>query len=355
MRDSPESSTRLVDSVDTSNVDPAPTCSIGVVIPAYRCHQTIGETLERITDQTVAPRVVVVVVDGPDPDLERLLGDRPSGIDVLVLPDHSGGPATPRNAGAAHLLARHDLDGIWFLDSDDVPHPRFLEVVSRVMAEDPDADLVCTRFRNWRANEALEPFDDPPVEALGLEIIGLDRYLDNTGSVLPSFTVVRSRALPSLRTSGEPFDPAYPINQDYDLFVRLLHRLKGVRIDWRGGAYRLHDGGISARGSDAWLCRTSADRDLRAHFRDLGEKRIEGRMRLAEGSSLRKAARHLWRRGGTGDRPVAIRLLIEDIRENGSIRSLLLCLTLPLGLDAKSRLMPRQGDTRRPRVRDSGS
>ncbi|MEE2972459.1 MAG: glycosyltransferase family A protein [Planctomycetota bacterium] len=64
-----------------------------------------------------------------------------------MLPTHSGGPATPRNAGMDHLRARHDLDAIYCLDVDDVPHPRFLEIVSRTMASNPAADLVCTGFR----------------------------------------------------------------------------------------------------------------------------------------------------------------------------------------------------------------
>ena len=336
-------------------MDERRTCSVGVVIPAYRCHHVLGETLDRVANQTVAPFGTIVVVDGPDPEIERVARAADLDCEVLVLPTATGGPSLPRNEGAKRLLERHDLEGIWFLDADDLPDPRFLEVVSRVMAENPEANLVCTGFQSWRTNEALERIDDPEFDVLGLESIDLDWYLDHTGSLLPSFSVVRSRAFSSLRTSGEPFDPAYPINQDYDMFVRLLHRMKGTRVDWQGGAYRLHDDGISSQGSNAWLCRTSADRDLAAYFQGLGDERITGRMKLAEGSSLRKAVRHLWKRGEAGDRPTAIRLLTDDIRENRSIRSLFLLMTLPLGLDSKSRRIPRAGDTRLPKARHSGS
>ncbi|MEE2972458.1 MAG: hypothetical protein VX672_04980 [Planctomycetota bacterium] len=71
-------------------------------------------------------------------------------------------------------------------------------------------------------------------------------------------------------------------------------------------------------------------------------------MRKAEGSSLHKAARHLWRGGGDGDRSIAIPLLTDDLQANRSMRSLVLLLALATGLDRRTRLTPKQGDRRPP-------
>ena len=325
----------------------SPIASLGVVIPAHGHYRdVIARTLEAVREQTVQPRAVVVVIDGPDPGLEELVRAHASNFEILVLPKNSGGPATPRNEGAAILLGRHELDGIWFLDSDDVPHPRFIEMTSRAMDENPDADLVCTDFDRWTANSDQPTPSVPTTGKPDCTAIDLDWYLDSTGSILPSFTVVRTRCFSWIRDSGDPFDPSYRNNQDYEMFVRILHQGHGIRLECKAGSYRMHPHAISAQGAHAWLCRSSVNRDLEIWFRDRGDDALAARMCVADGSALRKAARHFWRRGARPDREMAIRLLTDDVRDRWAFRSLVLLLTIPMGLDAKSRRIPRQGDTR---------
>ena len=314
------------------------------VHPSYL--DVIGPTLEAVEAQTLSPLSVVVVLDGPSPEIERRVHDHPSKPEVMVLPTNSGGPATPRNEGAARLIDKHRPDAIRFLDADDIPYPRFLEMVDRTMRQEPDADLVCTGFDLWRQGDPLPDPGDLDEVAASKASIDLDRYLARTGRMLPSFTVVRTRIFPSIRDSGHPFDPEYHNNQDHDLFVRLLHQAAGIRIECSGGAYRLHEGGISAEGAAAWLCRSMVNRDLQPWFRRRGVEDLAELMRAEEGSTMRKAARHLWRRNGFGDRHTAIRLLHDDILENRSIRSLVVLAALASGIDSKSRRIPRQGDTR---------
>ena len=321
--------------------------SIGVVIPVHGSYRHVIErTLDAVQNQTVQPRVILVVVDGPDPDIERVVRDHALKCEALVLLRNTGGPAVPRNEGTALLMAKQDLDAIWFLDADDIPHPCFLEVVSQAMERNPDADLVCTGFSLWQQNTERPSFDHKTFDEVDSMPIDLDWYVSHTGSMLPSFTVVRTRSFSSIRESGTPFDPGYRNNQDYDMFVRVLHLNKGIRIDWRGGAYRLHQEAISAQGSEAWMCRSTVNRDLKVWFQDQGADGLAERMQVEEGSAIRKSARHLWRRRGPGDRHTAIRLLVENVQEHRSVRSLALLLTMPLGLDAKTMRIPQEGDTR---------
>ena len=321
--------------------------SIGVVIPVHGNYRHVIErTLDAVKDQIAQPRVVILVIDGPDPDIEAVARNHASELEILVLPRNTGGPATPRNEGAAFLVAKHDVDAIWFLDADDIPHPRFLEVVSQAMEKNPEADLVCTGFSLWQQNTERPSLDDKALDEGDSMTIDLDWYLGQTGSMLPSFTVVRTRSFSSIRQSGAPFEPAYRNNQDYDMFVRILHLQRGIRIDWQGGDYRLHPEAISAQGSEAWMCRASVNRDLKDWFQEQGADELAKRMVMDEGSAIRKAARHLWRRARPGDRHTAIRLLVEDIQEHRTIHSLVLLLLMPLGLDAKARRIPQDGDTR---------
>lgn len=316
--------------------------SIGVVVPAYRSAGTVAATLDALAAQTVAPTDAIVVVDGPDPATEAAVRDHSSGIEVVTLPVNTGGPAGPRNEGAARLRDRRSLDAIWFLDADDVPDPRFIEVVRDLLKRDPDVDLVATRFRKWRTGERPPMRDDvldrPPRR------LDLDWYLSNTGSLLPSFSVLRTRILDRVRSGQASFAVDLRINQDYDLFVRAIQLGKAVAIAWSGGTYRLHEGGISANATATWLCRLTADEGLARWFEAEENHALAARFRRAAGSSARRAARHLWRRRLSGDRAVALRLLLDDLAGRRDPRSFATLAMLALGLDRRAGSSSRRSD-----------
>ncbi len=323
-------------------MSPASDISIGVVVPAYRSASTIVATLDAISSQTVSPADAIVVVDGLDGATQAAARSHASGIEVVVLPENTGGPAGPRNLGAALLRARTRLDAIWFLDADDVPDPRFVEVTRDLLHRHPAADLVATRFRQWRTGDPPPPRDevlDRPARG-----IDLDWYLEHTGSLLPSFSVLRTGMLDRLRDDGPPFAVDLRVNQDYDVFVRTIHLGEAVRTAWSGGAYRVHDAGISANGVGTWLCRLVANGQLERWFESRGEVLLADRFRRASGSALRSAARHLWRRGRSGDRETSVRLLLDDLAQNRDPRSFLVLITLFLGIDRRAKSLARGDD-----------
>jgi len=317
--------------------------AIGVVIPAHRATATIVETLDAVAAQTVAPAAVVVVLDGPEPETEAIVRAHRLAPTCLVLPRNTGGPGGPRNVGAAWLLDQGKLEAIWFLDADDVPDPRFLEVVRRLLVDHPEADLVTTGFRKWSGEEP-PPVRDHEIERPGAEI-DLDWYLARTGSVLPSFSVLRTRAFDAVRENQQPFDDTIRINQDYELFIRLLHLGTAVRTVWSGGAYRMHLQGISADGPALWLCRMVTNESLARWFESRGDSDQARRFERTASSAMRTAVRHLWRRAEPGDRSQALRLLLDDIAAHPSSKSIALLLLLPLGLDRRGRRV-RRGDAR---------
>lgn len=316
---------------------------IGVVIPAHRAVRTIAATLDAVAAQSVGPTRVVVVLDGPDPETEAIVRAHHSAPACLVLPRNTGGPGTPRNVGAAWLMDRVALDGIWFLDADDVPDPGFIEVVREVLEAHPDAELISTDFHRWHEGDAPPKVDGGPTGSS--TSVTLAWYLANTGRILPSFSVVRPRAAEAVRADGRFFDGTLRINQDYDLFVRLVHLDRAIRVEWRGGAYRMHAAGISAVGPSLWLCRMVTNEGLARWFESRGERDMARRFRGAASSAMRTAARHLWRRRGPGDRRQALGLLLDDIAGGPAPKSLFLLATLPLGLDRRGRRV-RLGDAR---------
>src|ERR1700761_3802880 len=87
---------------------------ISVVIPTFNRAELIGETLECMLRQTLAPHEVIVVDDGSVDDTRDVVasfGDR-----VTFVEQANAGPGAARNAG----LAMATGDFVQFFDSDDL-------------------------------------------------------------------------------------------------------------------------------------------------------------------------------------------------------------------------------------------
>ena len=253
---------------------------IGFVIPVCGSVPLILQTLDSIRDQTVKPEVVVVVFDGPNDVLPSLVESHPVEVITVQLDELSGGPATPRNVGFKRI--RDLCDAVCFLDHDDIIHPDFIRAATEILHKEPDASLVAFRFENWNHGEPrgdIDPISPGPISTTSLE---LSDYLGATGSVLPSFTVIRTSIEPTVRDSGTFFDVGLPSNQDFDSFVRILSQRPGVRCDWKGGWYRVIETSLSADGALAWSCRALACRKLSHWFGRRGDR--------ANASDFRRAA-----------------------------------------------------------------
>lgn len=305
----------------------------GVVIPAFRALETISQALDAVALQTHPPVAVVVVIDGPDPELESVVTEHRVNPGVIVLPENTGGPATPRNVGAAWMTDRHEVDAIWFLDDDDVPSPEFLAVMNGVMLAHPNAMLACSSFRNSREVALPRDMEDRPSDLPIASTIELDWYLENTGAVLPSFSVLRSAALELLDGDGGLFRPELTNNQDYEMFVRLIHLAESRRIEWCGGDYRITDSSISANGDRAWSCRERADRMLGNWFDSKSLGRIGHDFRRRSRSAGRRAGRERWH---AGHRLAAARDLLRRSLLGLDLRSAAVLAQLTCGLDRRS-------------------
>lgn len=108
--------------------------SVSVIVPAYNRARIIGETIESLLGQTLAPHQLIVVDDGSDDntvDVARSFGPR-----VLVVEQANSGPGSARNHGLE--LATGEF--VQFFDSDDLCTTDKLEHQARALAES-GADL----------------------------------------------------------------------------------------------------------------------------------------------------------------------------------------------------------------------
>ncbi len=111
---------------------------VSVVIPCYRCAQTVERAVASVAAQTVQPMELILVDDGSADGTRAVLNElrdryAPGWI-RLVLLDQNLGAASARNAGWEQALGHY----IALLDADDSWHPRKIELQYRFMASRPD-------------------------------------------------------------------------------------------------------------------------------------------------------------------------------------------------------------------------
>lgn len=115
-----------------------PSRSVSVIIPAYRCHDTLPLTLAALARQTYPDELleVVVVDDGSQPELE-LPEVRPTHCRLVRADDHADGwgSARAREVG----VAVSDGEILHWLDADLVPFPEHVAAQARWHHLIPDA------------------------------------------------------------------------------------------------------------------------------------------------------------------------------------------------------------------------
>jgi glycosyltransferase involved in cell wall biosynthesis len=117
---------------------------VSVVIPCYRCENTIDEAVASVLQQTALPAELILVEDNSGDEgrtLDRLQHLRaqnrsPVAITVLQQPQNRG-PGEARNAGWE--IATQEL--LAFLDADDTWHPEKLATQYRLMLAHPELSL----------------------------------------------------------------------------------------------------------------------------------------------------------------------------------------------------------------------
>ncbi len=114
---------------------------ISVVIPCYRCAETIERAVTSVWTQTARPAEVFLVEDGSGDDTLKRLWDiqrhyTKDWIKVIPLAEN-GGPSVARNIGWGVCTQRY----VAFLDADDAWHPRKIEIQYAWMREHPEVAL----------------------------------------------------------------------------------------------------------------------------------------------------------------------------------------------------------------------
>lgn len=252
---------------------------ITVIIPCYRCRETVVRALDSVLAQTLKPAEILLIDDSSgDGTLELLheLERQYTPIVKVIGLEENGGPGQARNAGWDTATQ----PWLAFLDADDVWHPRKLEIQWTWLSVNPEVALCGhgTRLSDDGRIDHLVQIDSVATQLTLTQMLVSNR--------LPTRSVVMRRNLP-FRFRGRD------VTEDYLLWLEVITAgFKSFRLELCL-AYSLRPD-FSPGGYSGQLWKHER-RELEA----LRVLRAEGRMHwpawvLASLWSLIKYLRRLW-------------------------------------------------------------
>lgn len=195
-----------------------------IIVPTYNQASYIGNALDSLLGQTDPSWEAIVVNDGSTDDTPRILDDYAArDARFKIIHKANGGVASALNEG----LERATGEWVHWLSSDDMFEPEKLAINRRWIARHPDARFFFSYFTLLRdatgeceKRDLWGPVPDPDHQILTL-------FYRNYISGI-SICVHRE----SWKTVGL-FDERYYYAQDYDQWLRILKKHRGVFIpEW---------------------------------------------------------------------------------------------------------------------------
>lgn len=184
---------------------------ITVIIPCYRCADTIERAVESVIQQTLLPKEILLVEDCSQDDgktlaalyrLQRVFQDR---VVIKIIPlTQNSGPGGARNAGWDAAQQPY----LAFLDADDAWHPRKLEIQLGWLEAHPDV-VLCGHLSMLATNHPWPQLECDPVVH---QISSLQMLISNR---LPTRSVVVRRDIPFRFRSQR-------LAEDYFLWLEII-------------------------------------------------------------------------------------------------------------------------------------
>jgi glycosyltransferase involved in cell wall biosynthesis len=184
-----------------------------VVIPLFNKEKAISNTIQSILDQTYTEFEIVIVDDGStDDSVSRVLNFRDDRIKLFQ--KENGGASSARNFG----IEKSQSEYIGFIDADDLWKPEYLQEMSLLIKDFPDAGMWGSSYEIIENNVKLGTVDrDLP---FGFRGIVYDYFSRKRNATLfcSSALVVKKEVF---ATTGN-FDPRIKIGEDLDMWYRII-------------------------------------------------------------------------------------------------------------------------------------
>ena len=216
--------------------------TISIVMPAYNSGRYIVTTVKSVQAQTFADFELIVIDDGSTDDTVALvnqLAESDPRIRLIRMEKNFGRPAGPRNLGV------REARGEWvaFLDSDDIWHPRKLELQMAALAE-TGTQFCSAQMLDFEDETALRlPDNDKP----RIEKVSFLRQLIKSRTATSAVLVKRDLVL------RHPFneDARLKAREDMECWLRCFEEIGySIKLMTPLVGYRVIPGQISG---NKWL------------------------------------------------------------------------------------------------------
>ncbi len=185
---------------------------VSVIIPCYRCADTIKRALDSVIAQTLPPEEIILIDDFSNDDgvtltaLDQLgQGHQKTSIKIVRL-DKNSGPGSARNVGWKEASQPY----LAFLDADDSWHPKKLEIQYQWMAAHPDILLSGHQSIKISENVALPELPE------SLVVRRVNKYSLLFSNRFPTRSVMMKRDVPYR------FLPEKRYAEDYLLWLTIV-------------------------------------------------------------------------------------------------------------------------------------
>lgn len=148
---------------------------ISVIIPIYNMEAYLARCLDSVINNTYRNLEIICIDDGSkDGSLEILRQYEKKDSRIVVIAKENGGVSSARNAG----LDRMRGEFVTFIDSDDIVHPQYFEVMQAAQAIN-DSDDVILQFQQVHDEDFPLTFEPIDITALPVENLTLRQMFKN--------------------------------------------------------------------------------------------------------------------------------------------------------------------------------
>ena len=152
--------------------------SYDVIIPAWNAQNTIVETLQSITAQTIKPNKIIVVDDGSSDETRSVV--LASNLASIVISIKNQGPGAATTRGFSELESQY----VAFCDADDIWLPHKSEAQLQYLESHPSADAVLCDTIPFRDVETDRQFGKP-LENWGRTVLLIKRQaIQRIGTII---------------------------------------------------------------------------------------------------------------------------------------------------------------------------
>ncbi len=215
---------------------------VSVIIPCYRCSDTIEHAFQSVINQSALPEEICLIDDASRDDGRTEIAlrslkerfDRLIRTTIITLVENRG-PGFARNVGWDAASQPY----LAFLDADDAWHPQKMEIVYGIVANEPEIDLIGHGFFSGDARERKRIYSTK------------DRYVVIRKKFY-SILLINPFVTPSIvlkRDIAERFNPRLRYCEDHEFLLRVSHRYHISRLDLKLvelGREPFAEGGLTA-------------------------------------------------------------------------------------------------------------